>query len=286
MSEISLNKPQIDYFTITSYCDNWYIVADKMCVMVNGDYEQRHRMQYSGKLRRTENGTIFLGTAEINGRTHHLLQVDGELAYDLRFYILDFYPSYIVKCTRVDFQVTIREPRNWKQWDLLIRFKKKYGEQMVSYPKPSTMDGKILQTVYLGNRTGADRFLRVYVKLSKDSDKLLRLETELKRNRSHAVYVHMCNNRWDEDVYEMMVSELKYQSMKDVLLHQIFSSCLEGYSNVIKVQTKESNTARWITDVCIPAIDSHLHSHSADDKIVIENQILKLAEYIVWRQHE
>lgn len=284
--EITLNRPMVDYWTITSYCSEWFSRVTAWVRKLQEKWARRHRAQYDGTLHELSKGNVYIGEGLQEGKRHYMMQIDGEIAHDMRYEILSWYPSYDVRCTRVDFQITVPMPSEWSQWELLVRLKNRYGENMVSYPRPSTSKGILLQTVYLGRREGSDRFLRVYMKLDENSRKLLRLETEIKRRRSRAIYRELCQNQWDEDVKAIIHSELKVQSQKDVQLDRLFYPYIEGHHKPVRVQSESSKTADWIVNTCIPSIDRHIHSHGADRIVEIENAILKMSEYIVWRKHE
>lgn len=286
MSMLTLNEIRLDYITLTSFDSEFYNRAESLCNTVSEEWKHASRMQYNGKLRQGEHGTCFCGSGVQKGINHYILQIDGELCHNMRFHLFSLYPAYRVRCTRMDAQITIREPRGWSQWELLSRMKDRYGEGMVGYPRPDVKNGQLMQTVYLGRRKGSDRFMRVYVKLSDEGDRLLRLEVEIKRNRSVSMYKELCLNQWDGDFKRVVHPELMLQAQKDRGLEAAFSQYIEGNHKPVKVKTKESETANWIIDVCLPSISRHLHSHSADRKDEIESMVLKISEWIVWRQYE
>jgi hypothetical protein len=157
-----------------------------------------------------------------------------------------------------------------------MRMKDKYGEGLVGYPKPSTSKGKLLQTVYVGRRQGSDRFLRVYEKLTDDGKLLLRAESEMKRNRSMALYKELCKCKSDDEVSLLLASEVMFQVQKDGQLHKSFAGCLSGATRPVKVRTDEGNTFDWIMNTCIPSIDRYINSHSSKNKDGIVSQLTKM----------
>jgi Replication initiation factor. len=284
MSEITLNKMMVDYWTITSYCSSWF---DRVVEWARGlcdEWEVSQRMQYVGKIYKSVLGSLFVGQGKQKGGEHYMCQIDGALAHHARFEVLSWSPAYMVKCTRVDFQITIEKPESWKQWDFLVRMRDKFGEGMVSYPRPDRIGGVLMQTVYVGRRQGSDRFLRVYMKMSGDGRQLLRLEVELKRRRSVAIYNEMCRESHDLNIGGIMASELKVQSQKDASLDKLYYKYIEGHVSPLKIKSSAPNTYEWIMTTCIPSIDRFIHDHGAEGRHEVESQLLKMCEYIVWRR--
>ncbi len=253
--KITLNKAQVDWITLTSFEPKVYENAQEVVKKIGLDQEMKKakRLQYSGFSMGTRTGNIFMGRASQRGQLHYMTQTSGELAHDAFSTLTAGFEGEFLRCSRLDIQTTILQPKAWSQWRLFNRLKK--AGNIVGWIESKT-DGIELATVYCGSRKNSPRMFRVYQKLTEDRTVLLRLEVELKRGRGHAVAKAMYKG--DHDA--IMLSELQEASQKDPQLERLFYNVIGNAPRPVQVESSEPKTERWILNTCLPTIDSYLKS--------------------------
>jgi hypothetical protein len=266
MGMINLYAIQFDWLTLTSFGDKLHDFGSQ----IQTDLASRERgkglkfkwQNYHGRLVTTDIGSLFVGIGEQAGQQHYALYFSGELADVMFGKCAAFAKQTLVRCTRMDLQATIHYPVDWSQWALISRLKRL--KRPVEWRE--SRDDKVgaLETVYYGSRT-SDRFARIYVKVTADNSKLLRLEFEYKGDRSDQMFhqirrgVFMGAQYWAHD----------YGKIKDKKLNNIFAPCLpsaEPVTERVQVKTDLDKTAAWLTDTCLPALSKYLNdpNHGAD----------------------
>lgn len=157
---------QLDYLRLGTYdsAAYWYLAGkiNKRALTKPGRW-----LQYNG--RRAADEGIFYGHGEQNGRHHHIVQFSGPAASQ---YLQDIFDSDLAGefyCTRLDVQVTIKEPTEHDGRDLLYNRVNKKNKSIVQSPGCTT--------VYIGARS-SHLFTRVYEKIV--DARYLRCEFELK----------------------------------------------------------------------------------------------------------
>ena len=268
METIVLNSPMIDYLTLTSYSSDFTrVMRENVIQNLSGQAYDVVQRGYKGTLWVFLNGTAFLGTGKQRGEHHSLIKISGELAHlmlDRVIETLQAWQSLKVECSRLDYQITVKEPEGWSQWDYLNRMQDR--GYTVGYPTPSHENGVKLETVYIGVRTKSDRFYRVYVKLMDDAKtKLLRVEVELKKRRSRAVWLEIMQGVTFRSVLDCEID--KFVKLDSQLYGLVIGKLL--YGKVVRVGANESNIASWLVDIVFPAMDRFLMSDSSDKRKVI-----------------
>ena len=168
-------NPHLDYLRLATWSLESYlpVVAD---LMRSHKTRQASWLQYRG--RRSSDGQLFFGMGEQTRKRHHVVQFSGDLAeaesdrafkLDLAFY-----------CTRLDIQVTIKEPAEHNAERLYKNLNRK-GKSIVRSPGSAT--------VYLGVRT-SELFTRIYEKPT-GAGRFLRCEFELKSRYARGAFDKM-----------------------------------------------------------------------------------------------
>lgn len=206
-------------------------------------------------------GWAFLGSGMQGGKQNVMLRVTGRLADRIfnRPYVQSVLIGGIAKASRIDLQVTVVEPKNWSQWELMVEMKER-GHNVAWIDSIDRVSGKNLATIYHGSRHSS-RYTRLYEKLSKSGDVLLRFETEYKGDRAKQVAKSLCEEMkdkgWQYLSHEMngFKSSNLNKAMKGVLLPDAAVT-----ERVVRERGMDS-TLEWIKGVCLPVIDRYLKQH-------------------------
>lgn len=266
-----VNVVALDWWTLTSFSDVMY--REFREVTLDEPFKHANRIQYTGQAFSDETGTLFIGSGLQRGATHYMAQISGAMAENNRKFVAIIPDAYHdVNSSRVDIQVTIEQPENWSQWRYFNRMKKK-GHPM-GWVESKT-DGRTLSTVYVGNRKTSHRYYRLYQKLGNDNVVYLRLEVELKRDRSRTVGREIIRNPTEN---EFLAAELRHLCFKDDKLHVAFGGVLIGEGEPLRVEERESDTLRWILTQTLPAIEKYLWSHDNMDSVELANRLQKILD--------
>lgn len=182
--------PKIDYIRLATREFTDYIhlatVINEHCVT-----KPAHWLQYHG--RRSDDGGVFHGQGIQGHRPHFVTHTSGEAAEMWSNYFMG--REMAVYCTRLDIQVTIKEPEGHDGRLLYERLHRK-TKSIVQSPG--------VTTVYIGARA-SPLFTRVYEKVL--DSRFLRCEFELKGDYSRNAWEHL--------------------GLKKVTLADLFNSCLK-----------------------------------------------------------
>lgn len=187
--------PKIDYLRIATWDSATYAY---LAGMINDQTITKpgHWLQYHG--RRSDDGGIFHGQGMQGYQNHHIAHMSGERSDDWANYFMRADWTDKIYCTRIDLQVTIKEPVEHCGQELYNRVHRKV-KSMVKSPG--------VTTVYIGARS-SQLFIRVYEKVL--DERFLRCEFELKQDYAR--------NAWDALV------------VGSVTRADLFNSCLKKAS--------------------------------------------------------
>lgn len=266
MTSIMMYRVLVDWLTVTSYRDALADVGTMIMESVGNEWTESKVMQYDGKRMDLEAGHIFVGTGIQKQARHHMIRISGQSSHDALPWVARSFFPFQDRLTRIDAQITIHEPKDWSQWNLLTRLRAT-GNHVGWVASRDKETGYELATVYIGNRKSSPRFTRIYQKLTDEKEKLLRLEVEIKRNRAreHGKLLH----EYADGNLRHLRDELAFISQKDSRLELAFAEALQGYKKPIRVGAQETNTGAWIMNQCLPAMDKHLGSHSSNQTAAI-----------------
>src|SRR3990172_4968073 len=141
-----LNAVLCDWIRLTSFeVEDYQTMRDVWRWMIAGvDVEDANLMQYGGK----GYAHGFLGTGKQKRRQHYMLSFSGSAAA-LAYHELVHKKWLAVRCTRIDAQLTIQLPKDYKAEDLFTRLNGNvpYGRLVTLYRR-----GAWGATVYIGVR--------------------------------------------------------------------------------------------------------------------------------------
>lgn len=269
MSTITLNYPLIDFVTLTSFREGFCkIMADFLIGENSEDKYPTVQRGYKGILWIFFNGTVFIGEGKQKGDDHFIMKISGYLAHlmmDNIVKVCKIHPELKTRCSRLDYQITVKEPLSWVQANYRNRMER--AGNVVGYPTPSKEDGIELETVYIGVRAKVDRFYRIYTKLLDDKSKVLRVEVELKKRRSRKLFNELVE-RGTDDIRMIFDYEIELIIRQDKKLYKLVHPHL-AMSVPIRVQANDPNIAGWLIKTVFPAMNRFLASDSSDKTKVI-----------------
>jgi hypothetical protein len=182
--------PRIDYLRLATWDLQTYT---NLATIINEHHVTKpaHWLQYHG--RRSDDGGVFHGQGIQGERRHYITHSSGEQSDKWAGYFLD--KKLDAYCTRIDIQVTIKEPKNHNGRALY--------EEVHRHTK-SIVQSPGVTTVYIGARA-SQLFIRVYEKVL--DQRYLRCEFELKQDYAR--------NAWD------------HLGAEKINLVDLFNSCLQ-----------------------------------------------------------
>ena len=276
-----LNFPLIDWITITSFDEQTHhdamVMFDQLIGFSGGAYKLANRLQYQGRLINGGNGHAFLGFAEQKNVDHMMIQVSGELAHmllglpmrsgdepgksALRKIALDPFS----KVTRLDIQVTVRQPDDWSQYKFFKRVKET-GKPCSFIESDSALDGGKLSTVYTGTRK-SDNFVRTYQKDDYDGNLYIRHELELKGARSDAAKGPALRKLQLAGILKHYLNKIE-DPMLDAVLRPILNN--PPYQVTVKRESNLAKREKWIRNTVLPALKRYLADPEADMSLALE----------------
>lgn len=168
-------NPKLDYLRLATWQMESYLPTIAS-LMRRHPTRKAAWLQYRG--RRSEDGQLFFGMGEQTRKRHHIIQFSGGLADDECAEALRLDNTFY--CTRLDIQVTIKEPPEHDAIKLYAGLHRK-GKSIVRSPGAAT--------VYIGVRT-SELFTRIYEKPMENA-RYLRCEFELKGRYARAAFGKM-----------------------------------------------------------------------------------------------
>lgn len=257
-----LNAILVDYLTLTTYSLEDYRVFFSTLKQLETTLKQKttkdRRMQYNGH---SISGG-FVGNARQKKRQHWLTEYSGQVAHLAAERLLDS-PMREERCTRIDVQITIPKPPEYKSEDLFdaLNGNLPYNREVTLYKSGDGMD-----TVYLGSRkTKNGRYTRIYVK-EHATGHGLRFETEFKGAWANEVWINL---RTGMTVDEALTMEL--ESLGDLKIEPLatFYGLVKGYLPMPKPKPVETSTPTldWLLKTVEPAILRMLADHDHGSKV-------------------
>lgn len=205
------------------------------------------RMQFEGWT--VADGSIFFGSGEISGHVFYMLQTSGALAHKVLGMAAG--AGITMNCTRIDIQRTVAV--NLGEFNVLDIAENTTHQSMTFIVNPSDATW----TIYTGVRQSR-KYARLYVKrLDKD---YLRLEFELKRNYSRAIYDQALLGGQDviDGLFAEMVDKSKYpESIKD--LFTIDANAIPLRTLLAEQELKNLEGYMQYLDNCHKSLESSLH---------------------------
>jgi hypothetical protein len=208
----------VDYVTLTQVTDGVKVSELEMLwIKMSGgmDVEKVRWAGYSG----LQFGTVRLGSRERDGRTDHILTASGDCGLLTEIDV----PLDVVRCTRIDLQVTVLLEIPNKDfarcyYDSLGE-SVSYRSSMIGRRSMSLVDSDTGQTLYIGKRSSRSMMLRLYDKSAayqRRSGNIWRAEIEFKRDMAGSVASYVAKSR-----------------KSGLVVNEYLSSALEKYFGVV-----------------------------------------------------
>lgn len=244
-------EASVDYVTISGKSEQIYGLQSSLQVLLDHYHEEGHKAKqvsnhgYSG----WQLGPVkFLDNGE-----YGYVQASGDPAG----FVASVAGGYDLRCTRIDFQVTIKhEPENGQTIGEIV-----YSDALKHPTCPSPT--RILSpaggdTVYIGSRI-SDRFARVYRKDSEDRDggwprHTWRYELELKKPRSQKAWRSMLDIPSNERAKHIIALIGNYCGMRGIFF-PVTSDMASGINDTLRrKKTPLERKLTWIRDGVSPTI--------------------------------
>lgn len=253
-----LNNPMCDYLTLTTFTKNMSLSL-LFANATQNTKTKKHKMEsYTGL---TGNNT-FYGQRTQNNKTHYMMRCWGEFATDM----LMMSDNLLVKCTRIDLQITIPITPAYNSRSLYDHLSNKEREWKWRRKNVSIIQsGDGLDTIYIGSRS-SDRFYRIYVKPdSSGKPAYIRFEVEFKKEFAAAIREAVLKGR--AGFRDLLRAELETLPIGNNFVLRSFEAALGVKMTSIspvRVETR-SSTIDWMNNQVDPAVVRMLNSHEHRD---------------------
>jgi hypothetical protein len=254
--KIELNRPMLDWLTLTSYGDK---LAQRGTAVLAGmpDPFARKVICYDGLAADGVDGGCFVGTGEQNGRYHCMLQLSGALADRLGPMLIGGHEvgEGVGNISRIDLQVTIPEQLGLDA--LAAALVGKIRSQVTIYR--TLQGGQVGDTLYIGSPK-SDKRIRMYHKAGGT-----RFEVQYRRDYASSVGVGM-RDTGSETVQQVIASYLLHEvawidswlSCDDIRLMG-YLDVLHDWCNGVRSRPESSgravgNTERWLRRTVMDAM--------------------------------
>jgi len=255
-----VNKALIDYITLSSYDMDTMKRLWKESPLCSATEEQK-RMQYTGLVNYSREGSWFIGWGKQKGKDHCIIQVSGQASEHMFRLAKDDIIKKLVTVTRIDVQRTIEEPVGWSSRELNIMCEEKGLEPKVQRSKG--LNGSDLITVYTGSRASG-RMNRTYQKETIEGERFVRFETEFGRHYSKAVAYRIATGK--ESRQSFINGEVKRREVVSMFSHFIAGE--DRYDPIPNEKKESSKTEKWIIEIVLPALVRYKNSHSSNHELI------------------
>jgi hypothetical protein len=275
---ITLDKVICDWVTLTG--KEHYEIREQWSEFVASRKDFTHRskpmrwLQWRGDIHYFDGGSVFTGSAEISGEDWLCVRASGELSEDILFFFMELVDREVMKVTRVDAQVTVKEPDGWGQINFCNRMHVA-GKTVDMMTSNDNIHEKTLQTVAIGSRKNAT-YTRVYQKLTNAGERLLRFEVEWKSGKARAIVAAMKTHTLAQSMKHHLLSKIG-----DEKLTAVFANSMEGVTPANhrpKVQVRDKKKD-WLLRIVLPSFEEYINDH-ADDGEVIGAWLSVLEEFL------
>lgn len=267
-NQIRLEFPMVDWLTLTTFdetiAQHW---RSTQTLLNLGEYVPTIRrtkaLQYDGEQFYTENGSFFLGHGIQKGRDHWMIRISGELSNDYVKKATKHCQDGLMRCSRIDLQMTIIEPETWNQESFLKRMLA--AGRKVGWVESSDRVHGRMATVYVGSRE-SQRFARIYNKGSHDGHKLLRMEFEFKSPLAQGMLRALSGGL--QAGTDILKSEM--YRLGDGKLNDSYDHLLDGVPRHITVsrETSDERTKKWLLTSVLPSFTRIINNHDDDGRVV------------------
>jgi hypothetical protein len=206
-----------------------YLTSHLMEVM-GGTFKHSGWLQYKG----WTNDGVFLGHGEQDKKLHGVVNISGFKSDEHYSALLDWETFY---CTRMDVQVTIRQPDIVNLAEVYARIK--------HFTKASLIQSDENDTLYLGART-SEIFTRLYEKIL--DTKYLRLEFEIKGGRARAAWRALRAGSNQNEIFNYYLS----RSALPVDICRLYEVAGDGetaHAMREEIKQDDENTLKWLQSI-------------------------------------
>jgi hypothetical protein len=216
---------------------------------LEGGFEHSKWLQYKG----WKKDSIFIGHGEQKNRLHGVVNISGYKSDD---YFVNFLEWETFYCTRLDVQVTIRQPN-----DVILP---EVYERIREFTKASLIQSDLNDTLYVGSRN-SDIFTRLYEKVL--DTKYLRLEFEIKGKRARSAWRALQNGSTASEIFNYYAS--KSALPVDILrLFELADDKITDKAMNEEILKDDQKTLAWLQSID-SAFMKALSNHNIGDQVKI-----------------
>jgi hypothetical protein len=214
---------------------------------MNGTFEHAKWLQYKG----WANDGVFLGHGEQDNSLHGVVNISGFKSDEHYVNLLEWETFY---CTRMDIQVTIRQPS-----DVILP---EVYERIREHTKASLIQSDENDTLYLGART-SEIFTRLYEKIL--DTKYLRLEFEIKGRRARAAWRALRAGSSPNEIFNYYCGK-SHLPVDIIRLFELAGDGETEHAMREEIRKDDENTLKWLQSID-GAFMKALSNHNIGDQV-------------------
>lgn len=224
-------KSKLDFLRLATWeTPEHNFLTSHLLENIEGKWEQGRWLQYKG----WKNETVFIGLGEQNGERHGIVNVSGFKSDMIYVNLVEWDTFY---CTRLDVQVTIRQPDGVHLDEVYARVK--------NHTKASLIQSGENDTLYIGARESAI-FTRLYEKIL--DTKYLRLEFEIKGGRARAAWRAIRAGATTDNIFSHYLKSVTLPSdIKD--LYSGVDMGETDYAMTAEILKDDIKTLKWLQSI-------------------------------------
>lgn len=249
-----MHNSALDYLRLGTWDMAEYpLLVSSLMQLMPGKWEQSKWLQYHG----WKNDVLFIGVGEQKKQRHGIVNISGPKSNDHYNYFLEWESLY---CTRIDLQITVRQPENVHLDEVYARIK--------NHVKSSLIQSEQNDTLYVGARTSAI-FTRLYEKIL--DTKYLRLEYEVKGLRARGCWDAMKSGEGVGPIFMYYLKKSKLPlDIKD--LFRLSGVGSTACAMLAEIQKDDAKTLKWLQSID-GAIMRALNNHNigSDVSVIVES---------------
>lgn len=239
-----------DYLRLASWEPNAYTdIISRVMQSWPDDWKQSGWLQYKG----WKKEGFFIGHGEQQGKPHAIINVSGSLSQKMLPTLRTLDNWY---CTRIDLQITV-------DGCVMRGYALAYVRDRCKTENTTLIESMDNDTLYIGSRT-SDKFTRLYEKIM-DGKKYLRLEFELKGQRSRATWKAIANGEAIDKIYKHYVLKSKLPEYAKSWFNAYGVTATQEAMNK-EVLTAEKRKLEWLQSLDIPVM-KYMNSHIIGDDV-------------------
>lgn len=246
-------KAKLDFLRLATWdTAELAFLTSHLMTALDGGFEQSKWLQYKG----WKKDSIFIGHGEQKNSLHGVVNVSGYKSDDYFENFLEWETFY---CTRLDVQVTVRQPH-----DVILP---EVYERIREFTKASLIQSDLNDTLYVGSRN-SDIFTRLYEKVL--DTKYLRLEFEIKGKRARSAWRALQNGSNPSEIFNYYAGK-SHLPVDIIRLFELADNTVTNEAMREEIRIDDEKTLAWLQsiDACFMRALSN-HNIGAQVNMILE----------------